>query len=190
MYKLFRDTHLVIGLFSAVFLLAYGLSAAQMAYPIYRPRPHPTVTTLTIPDDVDVTPRPFAKWLMDTQDFRGDLKEVETTSTAVMLFIVRPATTHRIEYARASRTATVTTGRSNFIGMLNRLHHVGGLWHGYWAINAWGWFLAAVSVCLILLALSGVYMWFKRHRERRIGTIVFAAGLVWGVTMLVLIRMA
>lgn len=189
MYKLFRDIHLALGLFSAVFLLAYGLSAVQMAYPIYRAKWKNSTETFVVPDGVDVAPRPLARWLMDNRGLRGDLETVQSTSTAVSLTIMRPATRHDVKLDRATRRAEVTTGVMNVVGMLNRLHHAGGLWHDYWAINVWGWFLALVSVFLIIVALTGVYMWFKRHRERRVGTIVFVAGLAWGISLLFLVRM-
>lgn len=190
MYKLLRDIHLALGLFSMVFLIAYALSAAQMAYPIYRPGPQYKTHEISIPEAVDKTPRPLAKWLMDNEDLRGDLRSVSTTSLAVTLKIVRPATIHDVLYDRATKKAKVVTARQNFIGMLNRLHHTGGLWHDHWAINAWGGFLALVSIFLIVIALTGVYMWFKRNRDRRIGAIVFTVGLTWGLTLLVLIRAA
>jgi hypothetical protein len=188
MYQLFRNIHLILGLFSSVFLLAYGLSAAQMAYPIYRPRMHETKSELTIPAEVELAPRPFAKWLMDHHDMRGDLQSVETSSTSITVSILRPATQHRATVDLSSRRAEIVTGRSNVIGMLNRLHHTGGLWHEYWPINAWGWFVAVVSIFLLIIPATGVYMWFKRHRERKLGTILFAAGLLWGLTLLVLVR--
>lgn len=189
MYRLLRDLHLIAGLFSAVFLLAYGLSAAQMAYPIYRPRPTETARSIEIPREIEWA-RPLARWLMDEHDLRGDLAEVETGTASLSLTIVRPGTVHRVVYDPATGRARVTTGVLNAVGMLNRIHHVGGVWHEYWAINAWGWFLLAVSVALLLLAVTGVIMWFQRHRERRVGTVLLAAGLCWGLTLLVLVRLA
>jgi hypothetical protein len=106
------------------------------------------------------------------------------------LTIVRPGTTHDVVYDVATRTAHVSTRVMNAVGMLNRLHHVRGVRHEYWAINAWGWFLFVVSVGLLLLAGTGVVMWFQRHRERRAGAIVFSVGLLSGLTLLVLVRLA
>jgi hypothetical protein len=188
MYKLLRDLHLIIGLFSAVFLIGYGLSAAQMAYPIYRPQPRVSVQEISVPEGVPTAPRPLARWLMDEHDLRGDLTEVSTTSISVSLTIVRPGTTHQVEYARGA--ARVTTRTLNAVGMLNRIHHIGGVSHEYWAINAWGWFLLVLSIGLLVLAITGVVMWFQRHRERKIGAVLLVCGLGWGITLLILVRSA
>lgn len=189
MYKLFRDVHLIAGLFGSVFLLAFGLSAIQMAYPIYSLQPTETVTTVEVPPQPATSPRDLARWLMDQRDLRGDLTEVTVENGSVILSIVRPGTTHRVEYDPRLHSARVTTRVLDAIGMLNRIHHIGGIRHDYWAINAWGWFLFVVSLSLLLLAITGVTMWFARHDDRRLGTIVLGAGLTWGLTLLILIRM-
>ncbi len=190
MYTLLRNLHLALGLFSAVFLLAYALSAAQMAYPLYRPQSTETVTVIHVPRELDPSPRALAQWLMDRHDHRGDVTDITTTPLGLSLTIVRPGTTHRVVFDSRDRAAHVTTSTTNAIGMLNRIHHVGGVRHEYWAANAWGWFLLAVSVCLLALAISGVVMWFQRHRERRMGLVVLVAGLAWGLGLLILIRTA
>lgn len=190
MYRLLRDVHLAVGLFGSMFLLALGLSAVQMAYPIYRLRPTETVTTTDVPAGVDTSPRALARWLMDARDLRGDLTEVTIASDSVSLHIVRPGTTHDVEYDPRLHSARVTTRVLDAIGMLNRIHHIGGIRHDYWAINAWGWFLFVVSLSLFVMAVTGVAMWFARHDDRRLGTIVLGVSLTWGLTLLILIRTA
>jgi hypothetical protein len=190
MYAVFRNVHLAVGLFSAVFLLVYALSAAQMAYPVYRPGARETRMDIEVPVDVDTSPRAFARWLMTAHDLRGDLTEVRPSATAPGLTITRPGTTHRVELDEASRIARVTTTVADATGMANRIHHVRGVAHDYWAINAWGWFVFVGSVGLLVVAGTGTVMWFSRHRERRVGIVVFGVGLVWGLTLLVLVRLA
>jgi len=188
MYRLLRNVHLALGLFSAVFLLGYAVSAALMAYPLYSPPWKETQRQIEVPAGVDTAPRALARWLMDEHGLRGDLTKVSATDAAISLTIARTGTNHRVQYHVQARTARITSGVASPLGMLNRIHHVGGVWHEYWAIDAWGWFLFAVSICLLLLATTGVAMWFSRHRERRMGTVLLGAGLAWGVTLLVLVR--
>ena len=190
MYQLLRDVHLAVGLFGSIFLLAFGLSAIQMAYPIYSLRPTESVTTMEVPEGVDVSPRALARWLMDERDLRGDLTEVTVTRDAVSLRIVRPGTTHQVEHDPRRHSARVTTRVLDAVGMLNRIHHVRGIRHDYWAINAWGWLVFVVSLSLLVLAMTGVTMWFKRQDDRRLGAVVLGGGLAWGLTLLMLIRAA
>lgn len=190
MYRWLRNLHLAAGLFSAIFLAGYASSAAQMAYPIYHLKPSEARATMAVPADVGSSPRSLAQWLMDDRDLRGDLIDLTTTDTAITLRIVRPGTTHQVSYDRLTKTALVTTSTLNGIGMLNRLHHISGLRHEYWIINVWGGLLLVVSAALLLLSASGLVMWFERHQERKAGLVVAAAGILWGMTVLVLVRAA
>ena len=74
------------------------------------------------------------------------------------------------------------------MGLLNRLHHLNGFEHSNAAMNAWGWILAWISITLILLGATGVYMWFRIHNERRIGSILLAANLCVSIALLILLR--
>lgn len=48
--------------------------------------------------------------------------------------------------------------------------------------------LAIVSVFLISLGLTGVYLWFRLHNERTIGSILLAANLIVSLVLMVTLR--
>lgn len=187
MYKLLRNLHLAAGLFAALFLVLYGLSAAQMATP-YQPRSVQETRTIDVPIGVETEARPLARWLMDAHGLDGELTQVESGDTRTVLTVVRPGTTHEITYQAGSRRATIVTDRSGTIGLLNRLHHVAGFKHAHWPTRLWAMLLFVVSLLLLVLSTTGVTLWFQRHRERRSGAIVLAVGLTWGLSLLILIR--
>jgi hypothetical protein len=189
-YVWLRRVHRAAGLFSATFLAAYALSAAQMAYPIYRPQPAVTAFDIGTPSEIDATPRAVARWLGDSQGLRGELRDVESDGNGFAITVATIGTTHRVQFDAASRTLHVITRRQNAVGMLNRIHHVRGIDHDSGALNAWGWLLASASVLLLVLATSGIVMWFARHAERVTGAIVLGVGLAWGLTLLILMRAA
>jgi hypothetical protein len=188
-YRWLRNLHLGVGLFFAIFLLGFGLSAVQMAYRL--PGPNTTETTATIEDvpaGYQVNPRAFAWWLMNRHGLGGDLGEVKTDGAIVYLTITRTGAIHRVAYDSRAGTARVTTTSRNALGLLNRIHHASGITHDYWAVNGWGWALLTTSCALLVLAITGIVMWFKRHEDRVLGALVTSIGLVWGVTLLVLMR--
>jgi len=76
------------------------------------------------------------------------------------------------------------------MGMLNRIHHIGRLWHEFTLTNVWAVFVGLVSVALMVLSVTGIYLWFKIHTERVIGSILLALSLGYGLTLIVLIRTA
>lgn len=57
-------------------------------------------------------------------------------------------------------------------------------------MKAWAAFVALVSAGLVLLGASGIYMWFTRRPERRIGIVMLALNVVFAVTILALLRAA
>ena len=132
-------------------------------------------------------PREVAAELM-AQGMRGELGPVTTTFVGANFRIVRPGTVYDVAWTNGM--AKVRTSEAGFMGMLNRIHHIGGVWHEYTVVNLWGVFVGVVSVSLLILGASGIYLWFKIHQERVIGTVLLALGLGYGLTLIVLIRTA
>jgi hypothetical protein len=120
--------------------------------------------------------------------FRGELGDVVRITEGYKFAIARPGTNYQVEYTRATREAEIKVSTAGFMGMLNRIHHLAGLGHDFELINAWGVCVGLVSAVLILLGLTGIYLWFKIHSERVIGVALRAINLGVCVTLLVLIR--
>ena len=188
MYRWLRNLHLGAGLFFAIFLAGFGLSAVQMAYRFPGPDTTETASTFEVPPGYQANPRAFAWWLMEHHGVRGDLGEVKTEGAIINLTITRTGAIHRVAYDSRANSARVTTTSRNALGLLNRIHHASGIAHEYWAINGWGWALLTTSCALLLLAVTGIVMWFKRYEDRLLGALITTIGLVWGVTLLVLMR--
>src|SRR5262245_16932052 len=133
MYRWLRNIHLGAGLFFAIFLVAFGVSAVQMAYQIPGPDSFETRSTIEVPAGYQVNPRAFAWWLMDHHGLRGDLTEVKTEGAIVSLTITRTGAIHRVDYDSRAGSARVTTTSRNTLSLLNRIHHAHGIDHDYWA---------------------------------------------------------
>ena len=189
MYKLFRDTHLLLGLFCCLFLLMYGLSAVQLAHPRwFSSRPTVATTQVALPAGTSDA-RAVARELMDKHGLRGDLNGIHATPQTLTFNIVRPGTVDQITYLDGTGQTTIRANRATFMGLMNRLHHAAGFGE-YWWDNAWGIFIAIVSAGLFLIGITGVYLWFTIHTERVVGTILLALSLGYSLTLLLLIRAA
>jgi len=188
-YRALRDVHLGAALVAAAFLAAYAASAVQMAYFRARPEPVRSSVELEVPATIGDEPRAIARWLMAEHGVRGVLAEVDAAGGELRLRLERPGTLHRVAFDPATRRARVATQRWNAVWTLNRLHQSSGWAHGFRPLDLWGAAVLLASLALLVLAASGVALWFQRHRERRAGAVVFAAGLAWGVGLLVWIRL-
>ena len=187
-HRALRNTHLLLGLFCCLWLLMYGVSSLQMAHNRWFVlRPEVTIAHLPLPPGADGA-RAVARELMDAHIVRGEVTQVRTVDTTLAFTVVRPGTVYQVEYAPATGGTIVRESRAGFMGMLNRLHHVGGVAHGYWLINAWGVFTGIVSASLVGIGLTGIYWWFQMHRERKIGGVLLAVSLTWSVTLMIALR--
>jgi len=191
MYKVIRNIHLLLASFSLPFLLMYGVSAVQMSHSSwFEMKPSVVERQLSLSAG-DMDARRVAREIMNRQpDMKGELSNVQSNETGLTLRIVVPGTVHEVRYERTSGVARIKTSVAGVMGMLNRLHHWAGFWHEPLSLKAWAAFVAIVSVGLLLLGASGIYMWFTRRPERRIGLALLAFNLVFAVSLLTLMRIA
>lgn len=190
-YKFIRNTHLLVASFSLPFLLMYGVSAVQMSHSSWFGMTPSVVERQLALSAGETDARAVARAVMTRQpDMTGELSNVQSNDTGLTLRIVVPGTVHEVRYDRTSGVARIKTSVAGVMGMLNRLHHWAGFWHEPFSMKAWAVFVAIVSVGLLLLGASGVYMWFTRRPERRVGIALLAVNLVFAVTVLTLIRTA
>jgi hypothetical protein len=191
MYKIIRNLHLLLASFSLPFLIMYGISAVQMSHSTwFQMKPAVHVRELSITAGL-TDARAIAREVMDRdRAIAGEVSNIQPNDAGMVLRIVVPGTVHEVRYDRASGLARVKTSVAGVMGMLNRLHHWAGFWHEPASMKVWGFFVAIASAALLLLGASGIYMWFTRRPERRIGIALLAINLAFAVTVLTLLRIS
>ena len=188
MYRIIRNTHLIVGLFSVTFLLMYGVSSAQMAHQWNTGKP--AVTNSETMVTTGLSARDAARALMEKGAVRGEVAQARKDGETWRFRVVRPGTVHEVTYEPATGAAKIATNTAGVMAMLNRFHHVGGLWHEFTLTNVWAILVGLVSAGLLVLAASGIYMWFKIHSERKVGGVILTVHLIVSLTLLVMIRTA
>ena len=185
-----RNTHLILGLASLLFLTAYLLSSVRFAHGRWFARDLVTSEqTMTVDSELAGAPRKVAAWLMDKHDMRGDLMGVQRKDDGGYSMIIRRlGTRYEIAGAAGAGEIKVVTHRQGFWAMLAGMHIGHGFWHDYWLHKLWGALALASSLALLLLGASGLYLWFKTYEERGIGVVILIVGTAWAVTSLILAR--
>ncbi|HYL77635.1 MAG TPA: hypothetical protein VEU96_25700 [Bryobacteraceae bacterium] len=186
MYRLLRNIHLTLALLALPFLLIYAFSSVQMIHG-FRQKPQVVETRVTASSGAGDARR-LARELMDRFGLRGELQQIFTTPAGSKLHIVRPGTVYEVEYTSATGETVIRTSSTGFPGLLSQLHRAAGFWHQYWLINLWSGLVAWTSIAIILLGISGVWMWFLRGSERVAGIVLLALNLGSSLTLLFLIR--
>jgi hypothetical protein len=189
MYSAIRNVHLFLASIALPFLLMYGLSAVQMSHNgWFDMKPSVREQTLALTPGQDDA-RAIAREVMEkTPAARGELQSIQQTPARTNLRIVVPGTVHEVRYARATGAATLRTSVAGVMGMLNRLHHAAGLEHEVIPLNVWGWAVAVVSLALVFVGATGVWMWFLRRTERVTGAVLLGINLLFALILIVLIR--
>jgi hypothetical protein len=191
MYRWLRNTHLVFGLFACVAVCMYGVSSIGFAHRTwFRLQPSVTVARLTVKADDAASARAVARALMDDHGMRGEVRDGRVTGSGFTFHIARPGVDHEVSFEKATGVATVTTRTAPFMGIMTALHKEHGVWHADAIQNAWGAYLGLVSAALIVLAVTGIYMWFRLHEERRIGVVLLAVSLGFSATVILLLATA
>jgi hypothetical protein len=169
LYQNLRALHLSTALFSAVFLLAYAIGAVEFAHRKWFDHPEQSTeeTRRLAPGITDA--RILAR------EWRGELESIEKSPGVLKFRVVASlGTTHAVTYSIATGDTTIKTTTISFLTTLAWIHRS----HGIWAFVA-----AFVSLGLLTLGATGIYLWFRNRSERWIGAIlmVFGAGITLGL---------
>ena len=189
LYPVLRDVHLTAGLFSMLFILMYGWSSVQFAHPAWTETKPVSVEWQTqLPPGL--APRDVAQALRKDLKLEGDLAQIRQKDGLIQFRMVKPGVVQEVRYDSSTGAAKMKTNRWGFAGMMNRLHTAAGLWHEDGWVNVYGWLVGIVSFGLLLLGGTGLYLWFVRKKERKLGIVMLAISLVWGLGTIVAMRVA
>ena len=174
MYRTLRNLHLSAGMFLLLFLLAYEISAVELAHRKWVPHPR-----WTIKEKRKLTPGITDARIL-AREWRGELAEVQTPPGLLKFRVTTLlGRTYDITYSISTGDTTVQTTTISFLTTLAWLH----LSRGAWAVAA-----AILSLGLLTLGISGIYLWFKNHNERWIGGALLAAGAILTVGLIISMR--
>jgi hypothetical protein len=180
-YSLWRDIHMLLGLFFLAFIIMFGVSSLNLSHHSWFDTA-PTAEESVVPVDVARagSPRELARDLMETEGYRGELRDVREAEGQITFTIGRMGTVHDVVWTRGEREAHVKTRAWPFFGMLTWMHTTFGVRRDYPLHNVWGWLMLLTSLGLLALGATGLYLWFKPKKERRIGIVLLGANVVAG----------
>jgi hypothetical protein len=192
MQRWVRDAHLLLGLFVAATVVMYGVSSAQMAHREWLPwRASVLERSLTLESGM-TDGRAVARALMEHHGLWGDLAQTGQSQSQgeIRVRIYRPGTEIEAAYRTVTGETRLKIERAPFAGMLVALHHAHGWSHESMSVNLWGALVGLVSIGLMVLGGTGVYLWFKIHKERAVGGVILAVSLGFSLSLIALIRAA
>lgn len=182
-----RDLHLLCGLFIFPFLIVFAASAILLNHP-GAPPPAPAATEEVLRpvpapaglDSKDLTERVrAARAVLDQLGLTGEIGPVGVNARErrVNIPVTRPGWEALVSVDLAADTATVRQKRTGAAEAVHWLHKLPGphlvAIRGNWLVlRVWRVLTDAAVYLLLLVTLTGVYLWLLRKAERR-------AGLAW-----------
>jgi len=186
MYNVVRKIHLYCGLIILAFLMMYFVSGYMM---VHRPwflgsSPPPTTQTATLEFDGALPPEQLAAEVRTKLALAGRIQFPQKQPADMTRFWVNhPGAMVRVDVPAGGRRVQVTTQRTGLVGTLIMLHKVRG-YDDQLLFDAVALFCDMAGLSMILFAISGVYMWWKRARNRLWGILCLTASCAYAARMM------
>lgn len=187
MSLLLRRIHLYLALFLSPWLLMYTASTFVMNHRAWFHEAEPPAPPrfelereLTYPGDFpdNATPRQIALQLLPSLDLDGAFNLGRpTTPGTILINRLHPVAPRRITYTQATKHVTVEKMVFSGAGFLERMHRRRGFQHDYLLEDLWASSVDLTIAALLLLALSGLWMWWELKITRRPGAVALASGI-------------
>ncbi len=194
-YAWTRDLHLYLGLFVCPFILLFAVSTILLNHPRL---PVPAAASASapvkkaIPIEVagEVGSLEQARNILRQLNLTGEIDYVrhQAREQRLLIPVLKPGETTRIEVDLRARTATVERSTQGLAAALIYLHKMPGphnvqLRGNWFYMRCWAVLADGVVYGVLFLTVSGLYLWWMLKAERKVGWALLAAGVVSAVAL-------
>jgi len=184
---LVRQVHLLSGLLLALVACFFVISGAAILFSQYLPGTSADVTTVEVPMPpaaVTADQATLRDLMALSAGARGRLQPIEAGDDGtVRLRTLQPGLQVVAVLSPDRSNLTVTRTRFGVIRVLRTLHTVTG-YEGGPAYVAWSVVLDLVSLAMIGFAVSGIFLWYRLVRDRRLGWIILGGSWAYVVGLI------
>jgi hypothetical protein len=183
-----RRTHLYLGLALLPWLLMYGVSSWIIIHKSIEPLPRELLykksytapVDLNSPNGSNNTPqmRAAAQQILKDLDMQGAFWVDKPNSDTLHIdrFSFRGNTT--LTYSAKKQELKVEHQKMRVPQVIQRLHFRGGYIQPDLGNQAWGVFVDAACIAILIWVISGVIMWWQLPKLRAWGTLALAGGIL------------
>jgi hypothetical protein len=194
--RVMRVTHLYTGLFLVPWMMVYAISAFCLNHYTWFDALKLTPKWATVREaryTPDATfpkaPQEQAIVLLRHLDLEGP-HNIMGAPNANQLSLWRScaAGNYRITWQRQnSRLLVEQQQPASFYSFVNNLHFIRGYPHPYLATQVWAVVVDITAISTIIWVISGIWLWARKPRERRLGGLCLASGCLLFVVLAVLL---
>jgi hypothetical protein len=174
LYNIIRKIHLYSSFVTAAFLLMFFLTGAVMIMGKIFPRPMKETFNQEVVIQEDKTEAENLGEICNRFNIQGELTVKTLAGNKKSYNYYRPSYRAEILLNEANANARVKITEGNFWAAMNDYHRLRGF-TGNWAHKLWFLFYDLSCIALILMALTGVYLWWKLEKKKKAGIIFLFA---------------
>ena len=191
-YRLTRDLHLYLGLFSSPFVLVFAISVFFLVH-TWLPKIGSDASATRVVSDLPLPanlPTLSGRSLIDAlkpalekADAPGEVGFVRhlVKEEKLIIPVTVPGRETIVTISIASRGATVVTRETGLAGAMATLHrspgeHAPSIRMNWFYMKAWRWMADATVYLILFISISGIYLWYVLRAERKVGFILLFAG--------------
>jgi len=191
-YRLIRDLHLYLGLFSSPFVLVFAISVFFLVHtwlPKFGSDASTTrvVSGLLLPANLQtLSGRPLIdalKPVLEKAEVPGEVGFVQhlVKEEKLIIPVTVPGRETIVTINIASRGATIVTRETGLAGAMATLHrspgeHAPAIRMNWFYLKAWRWLADTTAYLILFISVSGIYLWYVLRAERRVGFVLLFAG--------------
>ncbi len=189
MWKLIRDLHLWSGVFALAYLAIFAWSGVQIAQPRwFHLQPSSTDRVTVLPPGL--TAPQVADHLRTVRGTLGDMNQLREAPGVIQFRLASVGRVTDVRYEAADGKTLLKTNVMSTSQMINRMHFISGMWHETREINWMGLLAGLVSLALVVMGATGILLWFRMKNERVFGSLLIGVTLLWGLGLMVAMRVA
>lgn len=186
MYNVFRKIHLYTGLVILLFLMMYFVSGYIMAHRPWfiSPSPPPSRQTVILDTDTATSFEQLAGYVKKRLALPGRIQfPQEQPLDETLFWTVRPGSMIRVDVVPRNHIIRLTTQRVGWIQTLIMLHKIAG-YDSEPLFDLFALFSDLAGLSMILFALTGVYLWWKRVKNHALGMAFLVASCAYAIGMM------
>ena len=184
-----RRLHFYLGLYFLFFIWLFSISGLflnhQWSFEEFWEDREVMVVERTVTRPAEDGDLAIARDLMRQLGVAGEVNQTDRSASGdeFEFQVTRPGTTLNVDVDFVTGRAEVEEIRVNAFGVMDALHHFTGVSmtdperERDWVLTrVWSAAMDAVAVGLIVLVLSGLYLWYRLRRKRRLGLLALGLG--------------
>ena len=179
--KIIQKIHLIASMIMLSFLLVFVITGIFMInHDLFTmPEIKTSHSKMPVEKTMNGDPKTYSKYLKETLDLKGRTEYRKDNKDNWIFHYMKPGNDYQIRLTPAQDTLFIqhSTQDMTFYMVMYRIHILRGF-KGGWAYTAWAVMYDVSCFAMIIFAITGIFMWYRRRKQYRFGWWYLLAGIL------------